>query len=169
MVKNLNYKKILSFKDTRGIALLFTVLLTSAILLIAIGISNVSYREIIFSLEARDSGKAFFAADTGIECALYLEREGYFSAKPPSTSAPCNNTSLDVSSGPPTFVVAMPVTATTCAEMYINTAYNNGKDTEIRSYGYNTRFDPVLDRCDSTTSARTVIRAIRVVFENPTP
>ncbi len=167
MVKNLKQKN--KKFDTKGVALLFTVLLTSAILLVALGISNVSYKELSFSIEARDSGKAFFAADTGIECALYLEKEGYFSSTPPSTSGVCNNASIDVSVGPPTFVVAFPVTSDSCAEMYIDTGYNSGADTEIRSYGYNTVYNSTLNKCDTLVSSRTVIRALRVVFPNPTP
>lgn len=65
---------IKKYKESRGIALLFTVLLTTVLLLVALGIANVSYRELTFAREANDSYKAFFAADSGIECALYLDK-----------------------------------------------------------------------------------------------
>jgi len=55
----------------KGFVLLFTILVSSIVLLIALGISGISYREIILSSESRDGGIAFFAADSGIECALY--------------------------------------------------------------------------------------------------
>lgn len=55
-----------------GVALLFSVLLTSVLLLVAFGISNIAYKELLFSIEARDSDLAFFAADTGAECGMYL-------------------------------------------------------------------------------------------------
>ena len=55
----------------KGFVLLFTILVSSIVLLIALGISGIAYRQIILSSEARDGGIAFFAADSGVECALY--------------------------------------------------------------------------------------------------
>ena len=37
-------------------------------------IMNISYKEIIFSTDAEETNEAFFAADTGAECALYYDR-----------------------------------------------------------------------------------------------
>ena len=62
-------------KRSEGVALLFVVLLTSVLFLVAMGISNVAYKELVFSLEARDSDLAFFAADTGLECGMYLYKK----------------------------------------------------------------------------------------------
>ncbi len=61
-------------KSERGVALLFVVLLTSVLLMVALGIQNIAYKELVFAMEARDSNLAFFAADTGLECGLYLHR-----------------------------------------------------------------------------------------------
>lgn len=61
-------------KGDQGVALLFVVLLTSVLFLVALGIQNIAYKELVFSMEARDSNLAFFAADTGLECGLYLHR-----------------------------------------------------------------------------------------------
>ena len=55
-----------------GFVLLFTILVSSIILLIALGISGISYRETILTSEANGGAEAFFAADTGAECGLYL-------------------------------------------------------------------------------------------------
>jgi len=55
-----------------GFVLLFTILVSSIILLVALGISGISYRETILSSEASGGAEAFFAADTGAECGLYL-------------------------------------------------------------------------------------------------
>lgn len=61
-------------KATRGYVMLFAVLITSILLTITIGIANVSYKQAVFSSQARDSHVAFFAADTGLECGLYWDR-----------------------------------------------------------------------------------------------
>ena len=63
-----------SNKSNDGYAILFTVLVVSLVLAMALGIANVSYTESVFSTQARDSHIAFFAADTGLECGLYFER-----------------------------------------------------------------------------------------------
>ena len=55
-----------------GFVLLFTILVSSIIFLIALGISGISYRETILTSEANGGAEAFFAADTGAECGLYL-------------------------------------------------------------------------------------------------
>lgn len=57
-----------------GFVLLFSVVLTSIILAITLGVSNISLKELTFSTSAKDSNTAFYAADTGAECALYYDK-----------------------------------------------------------------------------------------------
>jgi hypothetical protein len=59
---------------SKGIALLFSVLLSSIILTIALGISSIAFKEIQFGTSAKNTNEAFFAADVGAECALYNDR-----------------------------------------------------------------------------------------------
>lgn len=61
------------FFQKDGFALLYTVVVVSLILTIAIGISNTSYKQTILSALARDSQIAFYQADAGVECGLYLD------------------------------------------------------------------------------------------------
>ncbi len=68
-MKYFNYKK--SIKDQRGIALFIAVIAVSAMLLISLAISDISYREQVISFAGRDSKVAFYAADSGIECAIF--------------------------------------------------------------------------------------------------
>lgn len=56
---------------SRGFVALFTVLLASVVLAMAIGIANVSLKQIVLSGSATDANKSFYAADSGVECALY--------------------------------------------------------------------------------------------------
>ena len=63
-----------SQSSTTGFVLLFAVTLSSILLAIALGVSNVAFRELRFSTNARDTNDAFFSADTGIECALFYDK-----------------------------------------------------------------------------------------------
>lgn len=53
--------------------MLFTVLVMSLILTIAIGISNMTFKQAILSGLAKDSQVAFYQADTGTECGMYYD------------------------------------------------------------------------------------------------
>ncbi len=55
----------------QGFAMLFTVLIVSLIMTIAISISNLTLRQAVLSNLAKDSQIAFAEADAAIECALY--------------------------------------------------------------------------------------------------
>ena len=69
---------IKEIKKKRGFVLLFAVTLSSILLAISLGVANIALKEIKFGTSARDTNDAFFAADTGIEYAL-------FNDKPPSS------------------------------------------------------------------------------------
>lgn len=66
-------------KKNRGFVILFAVTIASILLSIALGVANIAYKEVKFGTSGKDTNDAFFAADTGIECAL-------FNDKPPSTA-----------------------------------------------------------------------------------
>lgn len=57
---------------TGGYAILFTLIVVSIISSIAIGVSSNVYKQLVLSSLAHDSQIAFYAADTAIECTLYL-------------------------------------------------------------------------------------------------
>jgi len=61
-------------RNKRGIALLFSVMLSAIFLSIALGVLNISVKELNFSSSAKDTNNAFFAADSGVECALYNDK-----------------------------------------------------------------------------------------------
>lgn len=56
----------------RGYTLLFAVLVASVVLAIGISILNISKKEFLLSASARESTSAFYAADSGLECAVYF-------------------------------------------------------------------------------------------------
>jgi hypothetical protein len=76
-------------KKESGFAMLFTVLIVTLILSIAVGISNLTFRQAILSSLAKDSQVAFFAADAAVECGLYHDiTENIFPSPMPPDMAP---------------------------------------------------------------------------------
>lgn len=65
-------------ETSKGFAMLFTVLIISLILSIAVGISNLTLRQTILSSLAKDSGIAFYQADAAVECGMFQDTEGNF-------------------------------------------------------------------------------------------
>lgn len=63
----------IDLKDNKGYAILFTIVLISTISIIAFGMSNTVYKQLILSSVARDSQTAFYEADTASECAIYSD------------------------------------------------------------------------------------------------
>ena len=57
-----------------GFVILFAVTLSSILLAIALGVSNIALKEINFSTSAKNTNDAFVSADVGAECALYNDK-----------------------------------------------------------------------------------------------
>jgi len=67
-MKNI-FKKIKS--KNKGYAILFAVIIVSAISVITAGLTNTAYKQLLLSSLAEDSQAAFYQADTAGDCALY--------------------------------------------------------------------------------------------------
>lgn len=65
---------IKKIQKNKGFVLLFAVTLAAILLSIALGVSNIALREIKFGTSAKDTNEAFFAADTGVEKVLFLDK-----------------------------------------------------------------------------------------------
>jgi len=74
LFRKYNYRLPKHFKN-KGYALLFTVILVSIISLIAIGLSNTTYKQMVLSSGAHDSELAFYESDMAMECALYADNQ----------------------------------------------------------------------------------------------
>jgi hypothetical protein len=72
--------KHFNLKNNKGFALLFAALIGSLVLAIGIAILSVTIKQITLSSAGRESQHAFYSADSGIECANYLDRGGGNSA-----------------------------------------------------------------------------------------
>ncbi|MFA5764225.1 MAG: hypothetical protein WC915_05455 [archaeon] len=91
-----------------GFAILFAVLASSLMITIGISIFNITLKEIMIATSAQDSERAYYAADSARECALYWDiKAGSFptcldsSCATPSTSTKntikCNGNSIILS------------------------------------------------------------------------
>ncbi len=141
-----------------GFVILFTVLISSIILAIALGVASVAYREVLLSGTAKDAQYSFFAADTGAECALYWDiQEAAFTQTLVVPS--CNGTTVDmlVSSSP--FRFSFAAAPTGCAVVTVDK--NDPTVTKIESLGYNVTCG---DLVANPMNARIVERAIRVTY-----
>lgn len=74
MINFLKNKKIKN--DKRGFTLLFAVLVSIMILAVGASIINIALKQVILSGSGRESQFAFYAANTGLECALYWDLNG---------------------------------------------------------------------------------------------
>lgn len=68
--------KYIHLQKNKGFVILFAVLISALILLISAGIFRVVQKEIVLSSSARESQRAFYAADAALECALYADLIG---------------------------------------------------------------------------------------------
>lgn len=158
---NINKLKI----NNGGYAILFSVVVVSIISMIAIGLSNTTYKQLILSSLANDSQIAFYQSDTGSECALYADNKiGLTSIGSSwscgklddSTSYTFNITSS--TSGDPndyTFMPTVNTQAVQCFKFNITKSVALPVATNIYARGYNS--------CDST-SQKTVEREIKVTY-----
>ncbi len=78
----------INLQNNTGFVMLFAVTLSAILLTIALGVSNIAFREVKFGTSARDTNDAFFAADTGAEYALFLDKAGNICASPCSRNFP---------------------------------------------------------------------------------
>jgi len=60
-------------KKNNGFVLYLTVLLVGIFLVISLSIGRIVSKEIILSAQGRESQFAFYAADSGVECALFWD------------------------------------------------------------------------------------------------
>jgi hypothetical protein len=89
-------------RNEKGFTILLAALVTSLVLTLGISIFSVAQKQVILSSLGRSSQYAFYAADTGAECALYWDvRFDYFSSTSPSGITPaCDGAALVLTGAP---------------------------------------------------------------------
>lgn len=63
-----------NIKINNGFVLLYAMVVSSIILAVAFGVTNIALKEANFSTSAKATNEAFFAADTGAECTLFYDK-----------------------------------------------------------------------------------------------
>ncbi len=83
-------------KTKCGFVLLFSLLVSSILLATGLGISRLMIRQINLATLSRDSQVAFFAADSGLECALHWNALGKFDLATPTAARTiyCNGVTI---------------------------------------------------------------------------
>lgn len=68
--------KIKKNNSQTGFVLLFAVVLSAIIFAITLGMTDIALKQVAFTTSAKNTNEAFFAADTGAECALFWDLVG---------------------------------------------------------------------------------------------
>jgi len=145
--------------NQRGFALFMSVVIAGTLLVIATGIVSLAVRQALLSTSARESQYAFYAADTGVECALYWDfKTGAFSPESPPSDIKCVETTTTVGGGaygvPTTFRLYF-LPQPYCVDVTVTKINVPVRKTYIDARGYNT--------CNEDNPRR-VERAIRVTY-----
>lgn len=169
-------------KQDKGFTLLIAIVVTSLMLLISFVVTNVALKQLIISSAGIETQYAFYAADSGTDCALYWDlKDSNLSAfatstvSNPSATIYCNGQSISTGSqndiatnplsvsriggggnGAPTSIFQLNFTKG-CAIVRV-TKQDNGQ-TAIDSRGYNT--------C-STSALRRFERGITLAYQGNT-
>lgn len=81
-----------SKKQNKGFVILFAMLISSIILLISAGIYTVVQKQVVLASYAKESQKAFYAADAALDCALFYDISPFLkdgkTAFPPAEGSP---------------------------------------------------------------------------------
>jgi len=152
------------YSYSRGFTLLISVLVSSILLALGLAIFNIASKELTLSSSSRESQFAFYAADSGIECALYWDyQEDAFSTsspmQPSCKGAPVTDYSINFDSGTGIYTTEFSFIlgggeTTPCTDVIV-TRTENPKRTSVVAAGYNTCV---------TTNPRRIERAIRVQY-----
>jgi len=162
--------------ESRGFTLLLSALIASVVLALGVSIFEITLKQISLSSMGRDSQFAFYAADTGAECALYWDiRWNYFATTTPANVIPpqpqCATLPLNASGRPtsPTDPYTMMFSfepAGKCAQVSIKKCATNGvcdsQNPQIRTIihadGFNT------DCASVSTSPRAIQRSVELHY-----
>jgi len=166
-------------KNKKGITLFISVVIMGILLFITFAVVNITLKATLFASSGRDSQYAFYAADTGIECALYWDSKfdpSKFATSTAGTITCAGNPPISTGSqtvptnpsqssrvggggsGNPTSIFYFVMNQGASPEVYcaiVTVTKNSDGTTYIKSRGYNT--------CD-TANPRRVERGIEVTY-----
>ena len=173
---------------SRGFALLVAIIFMSVMLAFGLALASFAYKQSVLATSAVQSQYAFYAADAGLECALYADQGenqnlfAYPTEEPPPTSVPkINCDGIEASyhpeapggiATPPNgtqWVIAERLSLDSglrCADVTIYKLNGSqaGQYNYIFSQGYDVSCDTVRDASLGLTVARFVARGISVRY-----
>lgn len=147
----------------RGFTLLIAVILSSVALAIGLALLDIAYKQVVLASAAKQSQKAFYAADAAMECVLYYDQQMNtfdYLTEPLSGSFSCNGLTPTYTatngSSPRITTVTIPCVGGGSQEQGKVFVYKySDATTQIYSTGYNT--------CDSTNTRR-IERGLKVTY-----
>lgn len=151
-------------EKNKGFVALFTVLIATVVLSMAVGISNIALKQIVLTASASDANKSFYAADTGIECALYhdMTSQVFDPILTNTETITCGMNNITIQNqGQGNFLeFSLPVgeNQENCAYIKVN------KTAEISPYTAVITSRGVNVPCDNSDLPRKVERAIEVTY-----
>ena|SRR3989344_4786511 len=92
-------RKLKIENSKKGFSIFIAVIVTGVLLIISFSVSNLSKSEVFFATTNRDSQYALFAADAGVECALYWDSKVEPSAFATSSASTISCSSSSMSGG----------------------------------------------------------------------
>ena len=170
-----------------GYTLLFAVLISALVLGVGVSILNIARKELLLNSSARESQYAFYAADTGYECAVYWDTvQNAFSTSSPASSITCGTTSAGATTtsavtlpvnpplnGPYVYSFSVPIVGNACAFVTLTKTYGTtilpsgssitGWSTNLLSRGYNVGYKSSTGDCSAVSSIK-VERALYATY-----
>lgn len=141
----------------KGFTLFISVVITGTLLLISMGLISLAVKQSFIANSGRESQNAFYAADTGMECAIYwdIKNPAGISAFATSTGSQiaCNNQTVVVGGSSQSVFTFNLTPDPYCVRVTVTK--NTDNTTQIDSKGYNT--------CD-VSNPRRVERAVRASY-----
>lgn len=173
-----NNMKIKFLQTDSGFVSLFTVLLVSVLLAMAVGIATIASKQATLSTFASDGSRAFYVADSAVECLLYYAVNpdtagvNIFSGGPVTIQCEETGEAVDILALYDATAATMSLTSNAiqdnntlipllngCAVMSLNRPTIGAiQYTVIEARGYNVTCDQI------ETSPLVVERAVRVTF-----
>lgn len=153
----------------RGFTLMFAVLIGALLLAIGIALANIALRELSLSGMTRESGIAFYAADSGADCALYYDiQKNLFAtpdnpAKKPPTPTNCNSQDISRTATPTNFSVSGTDPVITSFRVDYGSACAYIKVTK-RSNGASEVFSDGINDCQNANNMMRVERSLVVKY-----
>lgn len=186
-MKHTTFKKYSEQNNKAGFTLFIALVVTGLLLAIGFSIGNIVFKQIVLASTGKESQLAFFAADSGAECALFWDRkdsggvsviDGSFATSSLitqgiSTDISCGGQYISVTGRDVDVVTQRDATTTfsvdfskvagqteyrACARV---TVIKSGPYTQIDSRGYNTFFNE--GDCD-ISNPRTLERGIQLNY-----